>query len=129
MNCMEAGCKNKAGFSREYGFLKCEDCLAKDRAIISPPQTRTFDFASSKTKADRLEYGSEMYQPWVNGVLSREFIEVNGTEKLAGVTKEDIKNAKYVYKSMTRHHRTLENGKKGLNRNPKLKDDYKVQEK
>ena len=122
-------CKKKEGRNDpEYGALKCEDCLAKDRAIRTPSQKATFDFASPTTKEQRQSHGSEMYQPWVNGVLSKEFIEVNGTDRLAGVTKEDIKNAKYVYKGMTRHHRTLENGKQGLNRNPQLKDDYKVVE-
>ena len=52
-----------------------------------------------------------MLQPYINGVLSKEFIEVNGTSKLTGVTEKDIKNAKYVYSNFTRHHKGLENAK------------------
>ena len=46
-----------------------------------------------------------MLQPWVNGVLSREYVEAWGTDGLANVTKKDVKNSKYVYKNMTRHHK------------------------
>jgi hypothetical protein len=46
-----------------------------------------------------------MLQPYVGGVLSREYVEAWGTDKLHGVTKKDIKKSKYVYKDMVRSHK------------------------
>ena len=66
---------------------------------------RTHEFTSSSIKGERKEYAASMLQPWVNGVLSKEYIEAYGTSKLEGVTKKDIKNAKYVYKDLPRHHK------------------------
>ncbi len=53
-----------------------------------------------------------MFQPYVNGVLSKEYVDTWGTDKLHGVTEKDVKKAKYVYGGMTRHHKMIENGKK-----------------
>jgi len=69
-----------------------------------------------------------MVQPFVNGVLSKEFVELYGTDKLANVTKKDIKNAKYVYEGMTRHHKIMENGKAKFANKEEVKDDYTVTE-
>lgn len=105
-NCPQ--CHNEeAEKNYEYGILPGAKCKQKNSEIPKPHQT--FDFASPLTKLHRKEYASEMFQPYVNGVLSREFIEANGTSKLYGVTEKDIKKAKYVYGNMTRHHKMLEN--------------------
>ena len=70
-----------------------------------------------------------MMQPYVNGVLSKEYVDTWGTDKLYGVTAKDVKKAKYVYKGMTRHHKMLENGKNKANEiyGGKPKDTYKVE--
>ena len=102
--------KEDANIDGELGILPGNSCQKQNAGVISPSQAFTYDFASPKTKADRKEYASEMFQPWVNGVLSKEFIEANGTEKLAGITEKDIKNAKYVYKGISRHHKMVEDG-------------------
>jgi len=73
-----------------------------------------------------------MFQPWVDGVLSKEYLEANeGVEGLAGVTKKDIKNAKYVYKGMTRHHKMVQDGAEKARKRygGKANNDYKVTEK
>lgn len=103
-------CHNEeAIYDNEYGVLPGENCQNENAQIPKPTQAATFDFASPLTKLHRQEYASEMFQPWVNGVLSKEFIETNGTSKLMGVTEKDVKNAKYVYGNMTRHHKMVEN--------------------
>jgi hypothetical protein len=107
--CPQCG-DESAVVDREYGVLPGELCQVLNDAIPKPSQTHTYDFASPTTKQHRKEYGHEMYQPYVNGVLSKEFVETQGTDKLHGVTKKDIKNAKYVYQGMTRHHTMLQRG-------------------
>lgn len=96
---------------REYGVLPGNNCQAENEAIPKPKKENLFDFASPLTKLYRKEYGSDMYQPYVNGCLSKEFVDTYGSDKLAGVSKNDIKNAKYAYGNMTRHHKTIQNAK------------------
>lgn len=115
-----------ANNDREYGILPGNLCQILNAEIPKPSQNASYDFASPTTKQHRKEYGDEMFQPYVNGVLSKEFIDVYGTDKLANVTKKDIKNAKYVYQGMTRHHKMVERGitkEKTRFQNP---DDYQV---
>lgn len=97
--------RNKANYSSEYGVLYCDICQNEDNKINRPSQSASYDFASPTTKKQRKEYAKSMLQPYVGGILSREFIEVWGTDKLAGVTKKDIKNAKYVYGDFVRAHK------------------------
>ena len=122
--------KNKAQYDREYGILKCKECLYEDSQIPKPGQGKTYDFASPSTKLQRKTHGSEMVQPYVDGVLSREYLEINGTRGLANVTEKDKKNAKYVYKGMTRHHKIMEDGKRRAKKRygQKPKDSYTVRE-
>ena len=101
-------CRKKLAISHPvYGVLPCKICQDKFEKV---EVNRTHEFTSSSIKESRVEYAPSMLQPYVNGVLSKEFIEKHGTSKLAGVTKQDIKNAKYVYKDLPRHHR-LADGK------------------
>lgn len=103
-NCPQ--CQNETAIlDNEYGILPGELCQALNSAIPKPTQAHTYDFASPTTKQQRKEYAKSMLQPWVNGVLSKEYIEAWGTDKLMNVTNKDIKNAKYVYKDMTRSHK------------------------
>lgn len=111
MKCTQCN-TSEANYDNEYGVLPCDDCQLGNELIPKPTQGKTYDFASPLTKLHRKEYGSDMYQPYINGVLSKEFIDTYGTDKLAGVTKNDVKNAKYVYGNMTRHHVTLTGAKK-----------------
>ncbi len=120
--------KRKATIDREFGILPCDKCQKENEAIPRPTQGKIYDFASPTTKIHRKQLGYEMYQPYVNGVLSKEFVETYGTDRLAGVSKKDIKNAKYTYGSMTRHHKMMENGMKKNKTDSKPKDYYKVKE-
>ena|SRR3990167_2128176 len=89
----------------ELGLLPGLNCQELNKSIPKPKQSQTYDFASPVTKQQRKEYAKSMLQPYVNGVLSKEFIEAWGTSKLEGVGKEEIKKAKYTYKDMVRSHK------------------------
>ena len=96
--------KGKAQMHKIYGVLPCEVCEEESERVST--LNNVFEFTSPSIKNDRKERAGSMLQPYVDGVLSREFIERHGTSRLEGVTKKDIKEAKYVYKGrMTRHHR------------------------
>ena len=62
------------------------------------------EFTSDKIKQERKEYAKSILQPYIGGKLSREYVEEYGTDALEGVTKQDIKNAKYVYKDEMNYH-------------------------
>lgn len=107
MLCLQCQ-KEEAIKDQEYGILPGKNCQEQNNTI---PVPKSHDFASPLTKLHRKEYASEMFQPYVNGVLSREFVEAHGTDKLHGVGEKEIKKAKYVYGDMTRHHKMIENAK------------------
>ena len=97
---------NEAIINNEYGVLPCESCNSEANKIPKPSAKTTYDFASPVTKQQRKEYAKSMLQPYTgDGTLSREYVEAWGTDKLAGVTKKDIKKAKYVYGNLPRHHK------------------------
>ncbi len=61
------------------------------------------EFVSEKTKKDREKYAPDMVQRYREGELSREFVELypeqtKGMVKSGTITKEQVKNSKYVWK-------------------------------
>ena len=98
--------KNPALIHKIYGILVCHSC--QDNTLIV---SKNHEFTSSSIKQQRVEYGRQMVQPWHEGYLSKEYVEAYGTAKLEGVTKQDVKQARYTYKDMARHHKIIE-GKK-----------------
>lgn len=98
--CISCG-KQGAVLDRVYGYLDCEECRERDQ--ISP-DTATHEFTSSSVKNGRLEYMRSHLQPFVNGALSREYVEAFGTKGIS-VTKKDVKEARYVYKDLPRWHK------------------------
>ena len=103
--------QEKALIDNEYGVLPGVNCQNEVSNIPKPTQKATYDFASPITKQQRKEYAKSMLQPYTgDGILSREYVEAWGIDKLAGVTKQDVKNSKYVYGNMTRHHK-MQNSK------------------
>ena len=104
--------KNESQQDAEYGILPCFSCQDDNASLVKPTQKSTFDFASPITKLHRKEYYQSMLQPYTgDGILSREFVEAHGVDKLQGVGKKEIKNAKYVYSNMTRHHKIRDSKK------------------
>jgi hypothetical protein len=76
---------------RENGW----ECLD---AVIPYPE-----FVTQKTRDERVKYANDQLQSHRGGDLSREFLEAHpkrAREMLKGgaITKEDIKNSKYVWK-------------------------------
>lgn len=97
--------KEAANIDGELGVLPGNNCQKQNAVFISPSQAHTYDFASPTTKQHRKEYAKSFLQPYVNGVLSKEFVDAWGTDKLYGVTEKDVKNAKNVYGHFNRHHK------------------------
>jgi len=94
--------KNKAIVDSLYGILPCEKCQIKNRQTPKPKMPH--EFTSEKIKTERKEFGKSILQPYIGGKLSKEYIEEYGTSALAGVTKRDIKEAKYIYKDELNSH-------------------------
>jgi hypothetical protein len=57
---------------------------------------RTYEFVPDHIKEERVEYRNQTVQPFRNGQLSKEYVELYGT-KYIEVTQEEVKNAKYVW--------------------------------
>jgi len=58
------------------------------------------EFTTETIKESRREYKKDIYQPWRDGVLSREYLEEYGTSGIMAGEKE-IKNSKYVWGDTT----------------------------
>jgi hypothetical protein len=91
--------------------MKCPNCQ-KRKAIIHPNYGVTFckrcrededtprlgvEFTTDSIKESRREYKKDIIQPYRDGVLSKEYLETYGKTGITA-TKEQIKNAKYVWK-------------------------------
>ena len=59
----------------------------------------SYEFVPERIKNDRKKYAKDILQPWRQGVLSKEYLDVYGS-KGVGATKEDIKKAKNVWKDI-----------------------------
>ena len=92
----------KANIDKVFGVLPCDKCEEEHDSIST---NEYLEFTSDSIKDERKKYHRSMLQPYVGGVLSKEFIEEHGTSKLANVTAKDIKNAKYTNRHLPRWHK------------------------
>ena len=100
--------KEPANISPAFGILPGEMCQEEHDSIST---NEYLEFTSDSIKSERKEYHRSMLQPYVGGVLSKEYIEEYGTGKLANVTAKDIKNAKYTNQHLPRWHKRGESKK------------------
>ncbi len=78
-----------------FGYLPCQICRDKLTNKPSPKQELTTD----KIKNDRKEFKKDIYQPFRNGQLSKEYVDAVGT-KYIKATPEEIKNAKNIWSDL-----------------------------
>lgn len=74
------------------GWLLCEICQPKSFSSDYLP----YEFVPDSVKQSRKEYAKDIIQSSRDGVLSKERLDAYGTKGLK-VTKEQVKNAKYVW--------------------------------
>ena len=86
--------KNEAQTHPSLGVLPCVPCQDKDQKIEKPKRGR--EFTTNAIKESRKEYAKDTVQPFRGGVVSKEYIDLYGSESL-GVSKQDIKNARNVW--------------------------------
>ena len=84
--------KNKAVKHETYGVLPCLACQQKDE----PPKLSP-ELVPDRIKQDRNENYASTIQAYRGNTLSKEYLERYGT-KFIKPSKQDIKNAKYVWK-------------------------------
>lgn len=99
--CPQCG-KRIAIIDNALGVLPCSNCQSINNQTARP--NFPIEFTSSKIKEERKKYAKSILQPYIGGKLSREYIEAYGTDKLAGVTKRDIKESVNVYKGELNSH-------------------------
>ena len=84
--------KNKAILTTNYGVLPCQLCQDKE-----VKNSKTPEFTTQSIKDGRREFKKDSTQPYRGKTLSKEYLEEYGTSGISP-TKEDFKNAKYVWK-------------------------------
>ena len=67
------------------------------------------EFIPERVREDRVEYFNSTIQPFRGGELSKEYIDVYGTEGIS-VSKQEAKKAKNVWKDL-RGHRSRKKSK------------------
>lgn len=84
--------KRKAIKDSTYGFIECIKCQQRgDNPRLG------MEFVPDRIKQDRNENYTSTIQAYRGNTLSKEYLEAYGT-KFIKPSKQDIKNAKYVWK-------------------------------
>ncbi len=83
---------NKAEIVPQFGVIACKDCRSKETKLSE----RTYEMLPQHIKDEREEYKAQTIQPFRNGVLSKEYVDLYGTKHI-DVTLEEVKNAKNVW--------------------------------
>ena len=86
--------KGEAIKSSIYGVLPCIDCQARRKKQALPNSS---EIIPESLRNDRKEHARSILQPYRNGQLSKEFIDIYGTESVKA-SSEEIANAKPQYR-------------------------------
>ena len=83
-----------------FGWLPCLPCRRKMQKVVKPRTTT--EVTTESIKKDRKIYQKDLYQPFRQNELSKEYVEaypdrIKEMVKEGHVTKEEIKNAKNVW--------------------------------
>lgn len=86
-------CKvNNAVIHPQFGLIACLPCRNKTKTITD----RTFEFVPEHIKEERMEYKDQTIQPFRNGEVSKEYLDLYGT-KYIDVAPEEVKSARNVW--------------------------------
>ncbi len=85
-------CRNEGIIDPQYGLIACLSCREKTTRMSE----RTYEFVPEHIKEERKEFKDQTIQPFRNGVLSKEYIDMYGTKHITA-TEEEVKNAKNVW--------------------------------
>jgi hypothetical protein len=86
-------CKvNKAEVHPQFGVIACKSCRDKAKEITD----RTYEFVPEHIKKERKEFKDQTIQPFRNGELSKEYVDLYGS-KYIDASPEEVKNAKNVW--------------------------------
>ena len=89
------GCsKSSAIIDPVFGPTECLSCRKKKTRVKLSTELTTDDI-----RDQRQEYRNDILQPFVDGVLSKEYMEEYGTQGIAP-TMDEVKNARYVSRDM-----------------------------
>jgi hypothetical protein len=86
--------KNPAIIDSVYGVIECKNC----QEFYERPHLGV-EFTTDSIREQRMEYRKDIVQPYHDGVLSKEYVEVYGTKGL-NIDEKEVKKAKYTYKGV-----------------------------
>ena len=86
--------KNEGIFNSTYGWLICTDCQTK-RDTQSLPD-KPVEMTTPSIKQQRREYQKSILQPRRDGIVSKEYLAVNGTKGFKA-TPEEVAKAENVW--------------------------------
>lgn len=84
-------CEDKALIHPKYGITQCLECQQKQRIKIQNQEITT-----ESIKTQRKQFKDDIIGPFRNGELSKEYVDLYGTDHIE-VTPEEVKNAKKVW--------------------------------
>lgn len=80
-----------------YGFLPCVHCQNRRRRLRGPDHP--VEFTSDEVRDGRRSHLKSIIQPWRSGQLSKEYIDMYGTNGISA-TDDEIASAKEVWKDL-----------------------------
>lgn len=90
MICLSCN-KRKARRVEPYGYLPCLNCIRRQRTYQAK---ETIEITTGEIKESRKKYKDDILQKFRGDTASKEYISLYGS---AGLTKEQIKNARNVW--------------------------------
>lgn len=85
-------CKNEGVIDPQYGLIACLSCREQTTTLSA----RTYEFVPDRIKEQYKSHKDQTIQPFRNGQLSKEYVDLYGT-KYINATEEEVKNAKNVW--------------------------------
>jgi len=83
--------KNEAGYKQFLGVIPCDDCRKSSGKL-----SKQIEFTSQDIKDQRKQFANDIIQPFREGHVSKEYVEVYGTKHI-DVSKNELKNLKNTW--------------------------------
>lgn len=93
MKCLNCNVK-EATFKTGIGYLPCIDCLTRQATFSKPKQP--VEMTTDAIKEARVANAKEIVQPFRDGKLSQEYLDIYGTKSIIA-SDEDVRKAEYIW--------------------------------
>lgn len=93
---------NEANHNEMLGVLPCDDCQDVFKGLPRPGAQ--VEFTKQSIKEERKTYANDVWQPYRQGELSKEYLDTYGDSRVK-VTEKEKRKAKNVWKADVQYYK------------------------